>query len=103
MPAALSRTELMERVLAAVPGERDYLAPHHDRFHVAYSLLREHLPAGLQRAVDVGASRGIFLPALDALGLAELHAVDFGERPSSRPLSLRVGERTIAATHHELD
>jgi SAM-dependent methyltransferase len=103
MPAALSRTELMGRVLAAVPGQRDYLAPHHERFHLAYSLLREHLPPGLRSAVDVGASHGIFLPVLDALGLAELHAVDFGEVPASRPLALRVGERTLAATHHELD
>lgn len=103
MSPALSRAELMARVLEAVPGERGYLEPHHERFHIAYSVLRERLPAGIRNAVDVGASRGIFLPVLDALGISELHAVDFGERPVTRPLALQVGGRTLQATQHEFD
>lgn len=68
-----------------------------------YSVLREHLPAGIQSAVDVGASRGIFLPVLDALGIRDLHAVDFGDRPVTRPLALQVVGRTLQATQHEFD
>lgn len=103
MERLLSESELIARVLAAVPDARSYLEPHHARLHLTYSLLRESIPKGARSAVDIGASQGMFLPALDSLGLAELHAIDFGQTPRSRPLRLSLGDREIAATHHELD
>lgn len=103
MSSKLTRAELMARVIEAVPSQRAYLEPHHDRFHITYSLLRDALPSNLKSAVDVGASHGIFLPVFDSLGLTELHAVDFGYEPASKPLQLRVGGRDLQATHHEFD
>lgn len=103
MRLPLSQAELLTCILEAVPTARSYLAPHHARLHLTYSLLRENLPAGLRTAVDIGASQGMFLPALDDLGLTDLHAIDFGTAPRSRPLRLDIGGRQVDATHHELD
>jgi 2-polyprenyl-3-methyl-5-hydroxy-6-metoxy-1,4-benzoquinol methylase len=103
MTKNLGRDELMARVLEAVPEACSYLEPHHERIHTTYSFLRAHLPAGLTSAVDVGASFGIFLPVLDALGLRELHAIDYAEQPASRPLPLTVGGRRLQATQHLCD
>ena len=59
---------------------------------------RQYRYSDLRSAVDLGASQGMFLPALANLGLTDLHAIDFGSEQVSPAKSSSVGCVMSSAT-----
>ena len=99
----LTPAELLARTLA-MTDNADYVRQHAARIHRCYAILhgsREAVRGGT--AVDLGSGGGLFLPALDALGvLSALHIVDLDPAPD-RELVLAGAGRRLLATRHGAD